>query len=69
MSRWQKYFPIFNKLNLFEKEEIKISLEQALARLLIRAWNEICRIFLDYLKTSPSSPLKNLSSLFARHEF
>ena len=24
---------------------------------------------MDYLKTSPSSPLKHVSSLFARHEF
>ena len=36
---------------------------------MLRAWNESCQIFLDIIKSSPSSPFKNVSSLFARHEF
>ena len=69
INKWQKYFANINKLNFFEKEEINITLDQASAGLLLCAWNESCSIFLHYLKTSPSSPFKNMSSLFAIHQY
>ena len=42
--------------------------EQAASGLLWRAWNESCWIFLDFLNSNPSSPIKSVSSLFAWHE-
>ena len=42
---------------------------QSAASLLLRSWNESCRIFLDYLKSSPHSPFRNVDAFFARHEF
>ena len=56
-------------MNNEEKIEIKNVLEQAASGSLLHAWNESCRIFLDFIKSRPSSPFKNVSSLFARHEF
>ena len=56
-------------MNVNEQFEIKNALNQAAALLLLRAWNESCRIFLNYLKIIPSSSFKNVDSIFARHEF
>jgi hypothetical protein len=66
---WKRNFPDYHHLNSSQQLEIKNALNQAAAPLLLRAWNESCRIFLDYLKKSPSSPFKNVDSIFARHEF
>ena len=59
----------FTSLNDSEQLEIKNSLDQEAAPILLRAWNESCRIFLDYLNKSPHSPFINVESLFARHKF
>ena len=56
-------------MNVNEQFEIKNALNQAAALLLLRAWNESCRIFLNYLKIIPSSSFKNVDIIFARHEF
>ena len=66
---WKHNFPDYNYLNSSQQLEIKNALNQAAAPLLLRAWNESCRIFLDYLKKSPSSPFKSVDNIFARHEF
>ena len=68
-SDWIYHFPDFNKLNGDEKNEIKHSLEQAASSLFLRSWNESCRMFIDYIKTSPYSPFKSVDAFFARHEF
>ena len=68
-DEWKNNFPNYENLSKSEKNEIKDSLNQAAAPLLLRAWNETCRLFLDYLKKSPSSPFKKVKTLFARHEF
>ena len=49
-EKWKKKYPNYDNLTKKEKQEIKDSLNQAAAPLLLRAWNETCRIFLDYLK-------------------
>ena len=66
---WCKNFYMFDKLTEAEKVEVTHSLSQAASSLLLRAWNESCRIFLDYLKLSPHSPFKAVDAFFARHEF
>ena len=52
-----------------EKLEIRLALRQSAAILLLRSWNETCRIFLDYLKSSSYRPFKNADAFFAKHEF
>ena len=49
-NKWQENYPNYDSLNNSEKLEIKSALDQAAAPLLLRIWNESCRIFLDYLK-------------------
>ena len=68
-DEWKKNYPKYNDLTFDERKEIHQALNQAAAPLLLRAWNETCRIFLDYLKKSPSSPFRKVVTLFARHEF
>ena len=68
-DKWTKHFPNYDTLTEKEKTEIRESLQQAAAPLLLRAWNKSCRIFMDYLKTSPSSPFKRVESIFTHHEF
>ena len=68
-TAWTKIFIGYDFLTNAEKEEIKHSLGQSAASLLLRAWNETCRIFLDYLKTSPHSPYRYFDAFFARYEF
>ena len=55
-------------MNVNEQFEINNALDQAAAPLLLRSWNESCRIFLDYLKKSLSNSFKNVDSIFERHE-
>ena len=66
---WKHNFPDYDFLNVNEQFKIKNALDQAAAPLLLRAWNKSCIIFLYYLKKIPSSPFKNVDSIFARHKF
>ena len=36
---------------------------------MIRIWEEISKIFLDFLQSSPNSPFKKVGSIFARKEY
>ena len=49
-NEWEKNYPNFDKLSDDEKGEIRHALNQAAVSLLMRSWNESCRMFLDYLK-------------------
>ena len=35
----------------------------------LRIWEEVSKLFLDYLKKSKSSPYKNVFAIFARKEY
>ena len=66
---WREYFVGYENLDKFEKKEIDESMAQASSTLLLRIWQEVCELFLKYLKESPSSPYKSVSSIFARFEY
>ena len=50
-------------------EEVQKEIIQALMSLLLRVWQEVCNLCLDYLKKSPTNPYKKVISLFIRHEY
>ena len=54
-EKWKVSFPGFEDLESYEKKE--------------RTWQEVCDLFLDYLKNSPSSPYQSVLSIFARFEY
>ena len=66
---WKDHFPKFGELNKYEVREIEKAMVQASASVLLRVWQEVCKLFLDYLRKSPSSPYKKTLSIFARHEY
>ena len=68
-NQWQLHYPDFHKLSLFEKEEIHNVVIQSSATLTLRNWQETCALLLVYLRKSPSSPLKNMKTMFARYEY
>ena len=60
---WTKNFQGYTRLQGKEKKEKKDSLGQAASGLLLRALNESCRIFLDYLQKSSHSPFLDVDVL------
>ena len=64
-DEWKSNFPNFDNLTPKEKMEMKNAIDQAAAPLLLRAWNESCRFYLDYLKKSPHSPFKSVDTICA----
>ncbi len=67
--QWREHFPGYDNLTDCDKKEIGLGIQQAAACLLLRNWQETCKIFLDYLKESPSSPFRRTGSMFARNEY
>ena len=68
-EEWKKSFDGYEEHDEFEKKEIDQALSQASSTLLLRIWQEVCELFLNYLKESPSSPYKNVLTIFARFEY
>ena len=66
---WKKNITDYEDLDLLEKKEMEDSINQASSVLLVTIWQEVCCLFLDYLRKSPSSPYKSVRSLFARFEY
>jgi hypothetical protein len=66
---WKQHFEGYTNLTENEKEEIHTALIQASGCLLLRIWEEISKLFLEYLKKSKSSPYKNVFAIFARKEY
>ena len=52
----QKNLKGFNNLTNVEKNELNTALQQASGCLFVRIWEEVSKLFLDYLKNSKSSP-------------
>ena len=63
------YYPNHSKLEATQKEEIRRSLLQSSVGLMMRVWEEVFLLFIDYLKKSKSSPFKRFRSIFARKEY
>ena len=66
---WLQQYPDVQTLTDAEKEEVRTSLNQASGGLFLRIWQEISKLFIDYLKKSTSSPFKHVLSIFARIEY
>ena len=68
-NEWQKNIPHFFDLNLTDQEEYINGINQASSGLLFRVWQEVSKLFLGYIKNSPSSPFKKVKSIFSRQEY
>lgn len=68
-GEWKDYFPDFYKLQDFEQEEIIKSVQQSMAPVLMRVWEETYLLLVEYLQKSPSSPFKHQRAIFSRKEY
>lgn len=68
-NKWHIHFKGYDYLNFSEQEEIKNSMSQAAAPLLLRNWMEVRKILIDYLYDSPLSPYAPVQAIFARDEY
>lgn len=66
---WKRFFFEYHDLDENEKKEIDDSVVQAASGLLLRVWQEVCQLFLSYLRKSPSSPYQKVLSIFSRNEY
>lgn len=66
---WIPFFPDYDQIPTSDRKEIKEAVLQASGVLLLRNWQEVCKLFIDYLRKSPSSPYKSVLSIFARNEY
>ena len=68
-DEWIYLYPYWDSYSIFEQEEIKQAIHQAASGLLLRVWEEVSAIFIEYLSNSSSSPFKKLIATFARKEY
>ena len=68
-DEWNKIFNGFDNLSQFECDEIKKGFMQLASGILLRNWQEICILFINYLQRSSSSPFRNILSIFSRNEY
>ena len=66
---WKDHYPGFKELTIVEQAEIERAVLQSSCGLMMRVWEEVFLLFIDYIKKSKSSPLKKFRSIFARKEF
>ena len=60
---------IYHYLDDNERKDVIESMIQAGGVLLLRIWEEISKLFLEYIMKSSYSPYKTVLSLFARKEY
>lgn len=68
-GEWKNHYPSFELLDSEEKKEIYKAILHSSAALLLRIWEEVFLLFINYLRKSKSSPFKKLNAIFARKEY
>ena len=68
-KRWKDSFPNYHNLSQLEQEEIDKAYNQSSSSLIVRVWEEVSKLFLNFLTTSENSPFKKILALFARREY
>ena len=68
-DEWKSNYPNFYQLELDEQKEIQYAMIEASAGMLLRCWEEVFLLFINYLRKSKSSPFKKLSAIFVRKEY
>ena len=66
---WEKNYEGFYDLNTSAQDEIRKSMSQASSTLLLRNWQEVSKLFVEYLQRSPTSPFCRVGGIFVRYEY
>ena len=68
-NEWKNHFDGYFELDVNERKEVDNAIIQSSSSLLLRIWQEVCQLFINYLHKSPSSPFQSVRSIFARNEY
>ena len=66
---WCHNYDGYFHLDATSQGEIKKCIKQASSTLLLRNWQEVSKLFVDYLHKSPSSPFRRVGGIFVRYEY
>ena len=66
---WEKHVPGFHDFPHHEKVMFVERIHESASCLLLRMWQEVCRLFMTYLRKSPTSPYRDVLSIFIRNEY
>ena len=66
---WENNYEGFHQLDVSSQEEIRKAMSQASSTLLLRNWQEVSKLFVEYLQKSPSSPFRRVGGIFIRYEY
>ena len=66
---WEKHYNNYTSLSFDERMEVRKSLEQAAAPILLRNWMETRTFLIDYIYDSKTSPYHPVKAIFARDEY
>ena len=63
-NHWEKIFENFYQLDSTSQAEIREAVTKAASTLLLRNWQEVSKLFVEYLYKSPSSPFGRVGGIF-----
>ena len=66
-NEWKNHFDGYFDLDVNERKEVDNAIIQSSSSLLLRIWQEVCQLFINYLHKSSSSPFQSFRSIFARN--
>ena len=66
---WSDSYPNYKSLSTRDQKEIDNAVSQASLGLITRIWEEVSKLFLDFLVKSEHSPWKKVAAVFARREY
>ena len=66
---WEKEYDGFYFLDSSSQKEIRDAMSQASSTLLLRNWQEISKLFVEYLYKSLTSPFRRVGGIFVRYEY
>lgn len=69
MIKREKHVPGFHDFPHHEKVMFVERIHESASCLLLRMWQEVCRLFMTYLRKSPTSPYRDVLSIFIRNEY
>ena len=68
-NEWKECYEGFDLLDSSSKAEVKEAVTQASSTLLLRNWQEVSKLFIDYLQKSPTSPFRRVGGIFVCYEY
>jgi predicted GIY-YIG superfamily endonuclease len=66
---WQQTYNGYHDMNETDQTEVDSAVNQAASGLMLRIWEEVSKLFLDFLTGNPNSPYKNVKATFSRREY